>query len=205
LLSSRSAARAFSTVTFDEIPWAKLYVASEWLLRIAALILVPRRRTATAARGWLLLILFLPWPGVVLYLLIGRAYLPRRRLALQKQIQDTIRRVEPRALTGAEGAWGEAGGAKAPALELAARLSEFPPVAGNAFELLPDYDPALERIVDDIDRAQRFIHLLYYIFADDATGRRVADTLIRASRRGVVVRVLMDAIGSRGGLAHLGP
>ncbi len=195
--------RAF--VTFDDIPWASLYIASEWALRIAALILVPQRRTAASARAWLLLILFLPWPGVVLYLLIGRAYLPRRRLALQKRIDNTIRRVEPRALNDSKAGWGNAGQTTLPALELAARLSEFPPVEGNGFELLPDYEPAIERLVADIDAARRFAHLLYYIFADDATGRGVAEALVRAARRGVVVRVLMDAVGSRDGLARLAP
>jgi cardiolipin synthase A/B len=186
--------------TFDDIPWAGLYIASEWALRIGALVLVPQRRTAASARAWLLLILFWPWPGVVLYLLIGRAYLPRRRLALEKKIDETIRQVE---MSGSPAIWDEAGKANLPALRLAASLSEFPPVAGNAFELLPDYDPAIQRLIADIDAARRFAHLLYYIFADDATGRLVAEALIRAARRGVKVRVLMDAVGSRDGLARL--
>ena len=189
----------------DDIPWAPLYIASEWALRIAALIIVPQRRTAASARAWLLLILFWPWPGVVIYLLIGRAYLPRRRLALEKKIRDTIRRVEPRVMSGSRATWGESGQAHLPALQLAAQLSEFPPVEGNRFELLPDYDPAIARLVADIDAARRFAHLLYYIFADDETGRRVAEALIRAARRGVVVRVLMDAVGSRAGLARVAP
>jgi cardiolipin synthase A/B len=188
--------------TFDDIPWAGLYIASEWVLRIGALVLVPQRRTAASARAWLLLILFWPWPGVVLYLLIGRAYLPRRRLALEKKIDATIRRVE---MSGSPAVWDEAGKTNLPALQLAANLSEFPPAAGNGFELLPDYDPAIQRLIADIDAARRFAHLLYYIFADDATGRLVAEALIRAARRGVKVRVLMDAVGSRDGLARLAP
>jgi pyruvate/2-oxoglutarate/acetoin dehydrogenase E1 component len=49
------------------------------------------------------------------------------------------------------------------------------------------------------------VHLLFYIFENDEVGRQVADALLRAADRGVVVRVLMDAIGSRGGLKGLGP
>ena len=187
------------------MPWGSLYIASEWALRIAALVLVPQRRTAASARAWLLLILFWPWLGLVLYLLIGRAYLPRRRLALEKKIEDTIRRFEPRARGASREAWRGDGQASVPALELAVRLSEFPPVEGNRFELLPDYEPAIARLVADIDGAKRFAHLLYYIFADDATGRHVAEALTRAAARGVSVRVLMDAVGSRDGLARLAP
>ena len=196
---------AAAFVTFDDIPWGSVYIASEWALRIAALVLVPQRRTAASARAWLLLILFWPWPGVAFYLLIGRAYLPRRRLALQRQIRETIRRVEPLAAADGATAWGEDGTTALAALELAAQVVEFPPVEGNRFELLPDYDPAIARLVADIDGAKRFAHLLYYIFADDATGRLVADALVRAAARGVAVRVLMDAIGSREGLARLAP
>lgn len=194
-----------SNVTFEVIPWGTLYIASEWALRIAALIIVPRRRTAASARAWLLLILFEPWVGVIAYLLIGRAYLPRRRLALQKTIGETIRRIEPGVMAKARAEWSAGGGPVLPALALASHLSEFPPLDGNRFELLPDYDPAIARLVADIDGAKSFAHLLYYIFADDSVGRAVADALIRAAGRGVAVRVLMDAIGSRDGLAKLGP
>lgn len=192
-------------MTLDTISWGMLYTASEWIVRVVALVLVPRRRSAESARAWLLLILFLPWPGAIVYLLIGRAYLPRRRLALQAEIRAAIARVAPPAPAAVERAWSRGAGDDAPALTLAARLSEFPPTEGNTFELLPDYTPALQRLTQDIEAARRFVHLLYYIFAPDPTGRAVAAALVRAAQRGVTVRVLMDAIGARDGLRQLGP
>ncbi len=174
-----------------------------------ALLVVPQRRPPSAARAWLLLIFFLPWPGLVFYTLIGRAYLPRRRFLVQKQIYETIRRIEPRALSGlaaaAPAVMLEERPELLPALRLAEQLSEFPVVGGNRFELLPVYDVAIERIVAEVDGAQRYVHMLFYIFADDDTGARVAAALVRACQRGVVVRVLMDAIGSRSGLKGLAP
>lgn len=47
-----------------------------------------------------------------------------------------------------------------------------------------------------IDAAQHSIHLETYIYAADATGRMVADALLRAAVRGVAVRVLLDGYGS---------
>jgi cardiolipin synthase len=67
------------------------------------------------------------------------------------------------------------------------------------------YAAAIGRIVADIDAAQRYVHLLFYIFEDDETGRTVTAALERAARRGVAVRVLGDAVGSRAGLKGLGP
>jgi cardiolipin synthase len=192
-------------VNIRSIDWGTVYVASEWIIRVAALIVVPQRRPPSAARAWLLFIFFLPWPGLVFYTLIGRAYLPRRRLDVQKQIYETIRRIEPRALSGEAVAVPSVSPELLPALRLAEQLSEFPVVGGNRFELLPVYDTAIDRIIADVDAAQRHVHMLFYIYEDDETGARMTAALKRALQRGVVVRVLMDAIGSRGGLKGLAP
>jgi cardiolipin synthase len=190
---------------FRSVDWGYAYVASEWVIRVAALIVVPQRRPPSAARAWLLFIFFLPWPGLLFYALIGRAYMPRRRLDVQQQIYETIRRIEPRALSGDAVAAPAVSPELLPALRLAEQLSEFPVMGGNRFELLPVYDAAIERIIGDVDAAQRYVHMLFYIFEDDEAGASVAAALRRARQRGVVVRVLMDAIGSRGGLKGLAP
>jgi cardiolipin synthase len=189
----------------QQLNWGVLYVASEWVVRVGALVYVPQRRPPSASRAWLLLIFFLPWPGLLLYLLIGRAYMPRRRLRVQKQIYDLVRRLVPRP-GSFETEVGEAVSPELlPALRLADRLSEFPIVGGNRFELLPRYEAAIDRVIGEVERAQRYVHILFYIFEDDEVGQRVAQALERAAKRGVAVSVLMDAIGSRGGLRGLGP
>jgi cardiolipin synthase len=194
-----------ATDLLHQINWGVLYVASEWVIRVGALIYVPQRRPPSATRAWLLLIFFLPWLGLVLYLLIGRAYMPRRRYRLQKQNYDLIRRLVPRS-TSFEAEVGDAISPELlPALRLADRLSEFPIVGGNAFELLPSYDAAIDRIIGEVESAKRFVHMLFYIFENDEVGQGVAKALERAAQRGVAVSVLMDAIGSRGGLRGLGP
>jgi cardiolipin synthase len=68
---------------------------------------------------------------------------------------------------------------------------------GNAITLLETgdvYFPALEAAIDG---AVSEIHLECYIFEADATGRRIADALARAARRGVTVHLLIDGFGSQ--------
>jgi cardiolipin synthase len=180
--------------------WGAVYLAGEWIIRIGALFYVPQRRAPSAARAWLLLIFFLPYVGLVLYALVGRAFLPRRRTAMQAQIYAAFAEALPE-----PGAAPSIAGPLAPAAQLAARLSEFAVVEGNRFELLPVYDAALGRLIAEIEGATRFVHLLYYIFESDSAGAAVCAALERAAGRGVTVRVLMDAIGSRGGLRRLAP
>lgn len=179
--------------------WIDVYYVSEWVIRIAMLFYVPYRRDAAAARGWLLLIFFLPWEGLLLYALFGRAYLPRQRRVRQQAVREAIDRIYgqfPDTVSLRERAPAELW----PALDLTAALSSFPVVGGNRFELIHDYQAALDHLVAGIDAASSQVHLMYYIFADDEVGRRVSDALVRASQRGVAVRVLMDAIGARDGL-----
>ncbi|MEN8134838.1 MAG: cardiolipin synthase ClsB [Thermodesulfobacteriota bacterium] len=78
---------------------------------------------------------------------------------------------------------------------LPASLSRFVP--GNQVTLLRNgevYFPALEAA---FDRAKHEIYLETYIYEDDATGRQIAEALLRAVRRGVKVRVLIDGYGSK--------
>ena len=52
-------------------------------------------------------------------------------------------------------------------------------------------------MVADIDAAQRHVHACFYIWLTDTNGLKVKDAFVRAARRGVAVRVLADALGSR--------
>ncbi len=63
-------------------------------------------------------------------------------------------------------------------------LGYMPILDGNSVELIARTEQFIDRLVADIDAAERHVHLLFYIFADDSTGRRVADALYRAVSAG---------------------
>jgi cardiolipin synthase len=180
-----------------------LYFITEWLVRIAMLVYVPQRRTPASARAWLLLIFFLPWPGVLLYALIGRAYLPRRRLEQQIRLAELMQSMPK--LLGHYPAQQPEHRAIVEAARLASRLGSFEVAASNAIELLDSYQVSLDRLLHDIEGAQHSVHLLYYIFADDVTGKRAVAAIERAAHRGVICRVLLDSVGSRRTLKRWAP
>ncbi|MCL2161238.1 MAG: cardiolipin synthase ClsB [Betaproteobacteria bacterium] len=66
---------------------------------------------------------------------------------------------------------------------------------GNTITLLENGEAFFPALLQAIDSAQQEILLQTYIFATDATGRRIADALARAAARGVSVRVLVDGFG----------
>lgn len=184
--------------------WGFLYTASEWAIRIVMLFYVPYRRDAAAARAWLLLIFFLPWLGLPLYFLFGRAFLPKQRVARQRLLNQIVARLKHET-PDAPQVRAVLPDYLRPAFELTDALSNFSFAGGNRFEFIRDYPGAIERLIADIDGSKKFVHLMYYIYADDAIGDKVSAALIRAAARGVKARVLMDAIGSRSGLKHQAP
>lgn len=168
------------------------------------LVYVPQRRTAASARTWLLLIFLLPYPGIVLYALFGRIYLPRRRIEMQDLASRTIRKAQEQ--FGKDSVSAVSVPARlVPIAALAQRLGDFDAVDGNYLELLPDYGDVIDRLIADIDAAERHVRLLFYIFQDDVTGRRVADALMAAVKRGVSCTLLVDAVGSKQAMKHLAP
>ena len=184
---------------------ASLYVASEWTIRLGMLWYVPQRRATAAARAWLVLIFLVPWLGFGCYLILGRIRVPEKRRQRQQRAADRVRAVLAAMKTPETTPRRALDAGDEPTAALVERLGSFAPVDGNRVELLADYDGMVDRLIDDIDAARDQVHLLFYIFAADAIGRRVAAAIERAARRGLTCRVLMDALGSAQGLRKLGP
>ncbi|MBU1222415.1 MAG: cardiolipin synthase ClsB [Gammaproteobacteria bacterium] len=71
------------------------------------------------------------------------------------------------------------------------------PVSGNHLRLLQSGAEFFPALTAAIDAARVEVHLETYIFNADPTAEAVRDALVRAARRGVLVRLLIDGIGSR--------
>ncbi|MHB1084151.1 MAG: cardiolipin synthase ClsB [Thiobacillus sp.] len=71
------------------------------------------------------------------------------------------------------------------------------PIPGNHVRLLQSGIEFFPALIAAIDAARTEVHLETYIFNADSSGEAVRDALMRAARRGVRVRVLIDGVGSR--------
>jgi cardiolipin synthase len=182
------------------------YIVGEWVIRLGMLPVVVRGgRRPDSAMAWLLVINFLPFLGLLLYALLGNYRLPQRRVRrhseLQKQFNEIRQRLEshPQCQPPAMPKEYE------PIVRLAERLGYYQTLGHNKMELMIDTNEVIDTLISEIDQAKHHVHLLYYIFANDQTGRRVADALSRAAARGVECRLLVDAVGSRPFFKTLAP
>lgn len=167
-----------------------LYVL-EWLVRLGGLMVIPFRRSPAAARSWLLLIFFLPIPGLLLFLAIGSPKFPAWHVERFKHMRPFLQEIRDR-LRGCDDLVDQ----NTDVTELAERLGYLPAVSGNAVEILDDYDATIARLVTDIGQAKRHVRILTYIFADDEMGLKVIDALGDAVARGIACHVLIDGFGS---------
>jgi len=70
-------------------------------------------------------------------------------------------------------------------------------VPGNQLRLLQNGAEFFPALIAAIDAARAEVHLETYIFNADPSAETVRDALMRAARRGVAVRLLIDGVGSR--------
>lgn len=167
-------------------------IAVDLIIRIVALVVVPRNRRPGSAMAWLLAIFFIPYLGALLFLLIGSPRLGRKRRRKQQEINqfitDATKDVE---LVPSDGRWPKW---LKQIVELNRTLGALPIVGGNDAELLSDYDEIIRRIAADVNKAKRFVHIEYYIFSSDTVTEPLFVAMENAIKRGVKVRVLFDHV-----------
>ncbi len=167
---------------------------------IAVLVRVIMNRPATGvALAWSLLVTSIPVVGVTLYLLIGERRIGRRRMLrleeLRSDYQQLYEAVIDKGLIHVD--WSRHGKPARAMDRLGQAMVGSPTVHGSRLQLIDDTREILEGIVADIDAAQSSVLMEFYIWSEGGLADVVLEALIRASRRGVVCRVLIDALGAR--------
>jgi cardiolipin synthase A/B len=172
--------------------WPAVLLTVDMVIRVLAVIYIPRNRRPQTALAWLVLIFALPVPGIVLFLLFGSRRLPRARRRKQREINkyilestegmEEVRRDEP---------WP---GWLEPIVELNRKLGAMPLVGGNTASLHTEYEDSIAAMTAAVEDAKKYVHVEFYILSFDRTTVRFFDAMRDAVERGVKVRVLMDHV-----------
>lgn len=146
------------------------------------------KRDPRSAALWVLVIMLLPAAGPVLYALFGVNRFERRAARLRRD------RLRHRALLPVAGM---PGSHLVPLARLVNEVVERPLVPGNAVSVLIDGRGAYPAMLEAIASAKVSIALASYIFHRDGIGAEFVEALVRAKRRGVEVRVMVDDVDVR--------
>lgn len=180
----------------DDPWWLVAVFVFDLAIRIAAVIIVPRNRRPTAAMAWLLAIYFIPFVGVLLFLIIGTPRLPRKRRRQQRAINEYIQQatsdLDLGTLRPDVPEWFTS------LVRLNTNLGAMPLSGDNDAHLISDYQESLDAMAGAIRRAERYVHVEFYILQSDAATDNFFRALEDATSRGVTVRVLLDHWANRG-------
>lgn len=141
--------------------------------------------------AWVLVLLFVPVVGIVLYIFFGqntrKMKLISGRSLDQLSKRSMLEFVEQRNLRMPE--------YFSSLVRLFTNQSLALPFKDNAVEFYTDGYQFFPALLQAIKSATNHIHLDTYIIADDPLGRLVSDALIAKAREGVEVRLIYDDVG----------
>lgn len=186
---------------FESIIWE----LGGWGIRLGMIPIIGMRKdNPTTSLAWVAIIFITPWIGLLLYLLLEEHGLSKPRLSrrIKKHINFHLANSRFRACPHRDDC--QVDPEYQPLVYLAEKHGGLPLLGGNGIDLISDVSEFIDFLIKDIGQAQSHVHLLFYIFRDDATGVKVARALTDAASRGVDCRVLADDVGSRGLFAGLG-
>lgn len=167
------------------------------LLSIIIVLRLNSKHTNSAMKmPWIMLILAFPIMGLSMYLLfemlgdpgIGKRLNAVRRETAQllPQAPETLARLEKQDLPAANQSRYLLHGAGSPVYENTSAV--YYPQAVDAFHAMKE----------DLEKAEKFIFMEYFIVEDGSSFRELEEILIRKAKQGVEVRLMYDDIGSVG-------
>ena len=167
---------------------------------LSIVIIFFQRKDPQSVWTWLLILYFIPIIGFVLYLLIGMD-MHKRKMFKVKEIEDSLNdiiRFQESHLINRELE------KRDPEITDYSDLVLYNLETGRAVltddndvTIFTDGNEKFDALIEDMERAQEFIHVQYYIIKDDVLFNRVKEVLARKAAQGVEVRVLFDSMGCR--------
>lgn len=173
--------------------WPHLLAAAGVLAAVlATLHVLLTKRQVQARAGWVGLIWLVPVFGSLLYLMLGINRIRRRAVAVHRRVALPLVQpaVDPVSV-------GDLPASLRVINRVVNQVTRRPLLAGNRVLVLPDGRSACETMLAAIRGAHTSISFCTYIFDTDEAGLAFIEALADARRRGVEVRVLVDAVGLR--------
>lgn len=172
------------------VHWIFIVLYVVVIVGIMLTVLMDNRQPAKTI-AWVLVLLFVPVVGIVLYIFFGqntrKMKLISGRSLDQLSKRSMLEFVEQRNLRMPE--------YFSSLVRLFTNQSLSLPFKDNAVEFYTDGYQFFPALLQAIKGANNHIHLDTYIFADDPLGRLVSDALIAKAREGVEVRMIYDDVG----------
>jgi len=158
----------------------------------AILVVVLDNRNPVKTISWILVMIFLPYIGLLLYIFFGQRYRKQKIIT-----RKSIRSIENNpAYLYEELNPVHYPGSCMSLIELLRKNNFHPVFSGNDVRLFNSGREKFDALFEDIKRARKHIHVEYYILEQCKIGYELQHLLIKKAREGIEIRVIYDDIGS---------
>ena len=163
--------------------------------------ILSENRKASKSLAYILVIVFLPVVGLLIYYFVGRKpvfkkqVFDKKSLADRQKMDQYFERLKPQMEERLQVLEDSIGDMALPFRYLNHQKQSLIST-GNKVTLLNNGEQMFPALFTALQHARAYIHLEYYIFTSDEVGNRIADILISKQKEGVEVRVIVDGVGS---------
>lgn len=156
------------------------------LILVVSIVLLEKKRPEKTL-AWILVLMFLPPIGLILYIFLGRSWKINK---LDKIISFSFKELfYPLKYSSKLNEYSSL-------IQLLATNSYSPIFTKNSIKILNGGTEKFICLKEELLKAANHIHLEYYIVKDDIIGNEIKDILIKKSLQGITVRFIIDRIGS---------
>jgi len=153
---------------------------------------ISENRNPIKTVSWVLLLLFVPVVGIIIYYFLGRDARKIRIISKKQYRKLQKRSFKPLIIHNKE----EIRTEYAPLVKLLNNNNQSAMMQGSEISIFSYGKEKFETLIQDLRNAQHHIHFQYYIFEDDEIGEKVKSVLMQKASDGVEVRVLYDDVAN---------
>lgn len=168
-------------------------------IAFAIIVIIFERRNAQSTWTWLMIMLFIPILGFILYLFFGQDLRKKKFFHLKKDEEGNIISIvnEQKQLINNSDIINQYDLLKEYHDVINLNLSSDNNIftSNNRVTVLNNGSAKFPKLIECIKNAKKFIHLQYYIFQNDGIGNEIKNLLIEKAKEGVEVKLLYDGMG----------
>jgi cardiolipin synthase len=179
---------------FDYLSSINIAVYIIYIVLIAGtvLVVISENRNPIKTIAWLLVLIFVPIVGLIVYNIIGQDTRRMRHISERKYRQ--IKALSFKNLTYNKNT--KILPEYANLINLLKNSNLSPVLQGSKIEIITEGPRMLEALLADMEKAKHHIHIEFFIFKNDETGTVVKNMLMRKAAEGVEVRFIYDNIAN---------
>lgn len=173
---------------------------------LAIVIIFFERQSPSTTWAWLMVLVFLPVVGFILYLIFNQNFTRKKmfywadkeKIGIKERTEEQIKTIKD----GTFSFKSENSAAYKDSIFMHLVNDGALFTQDNDVSIYTDGREKFDALLADIKEATDHIHIQYYIIHEDGLGKELVAALTEKAKQGVQVRVLYDYMGSRGISSH---